>query len=82
MRNVPAYLTGFASDASSMMYPHIPTMVPPTMKYPLFLTLSEKWAVKMTTTNPVMLGGTVNSWAVVEVYPMPAMMEGRKREKL
>jgi hypothetical protein len=29
-----------------------------------------------------MFGGTVNSWAVVEVYPMPEIMDGRKRVKL
>lgn len=29
-----------------------------------------------------MFGGTVNSWAVVEVYPIPEIMDGRKRVKL
>lgn len=80
MKKVPAYLTGLESDARSMTYPHIPSIVPPTIKYPLLLNLSEKWDAKMTTTNPVMLGGAVNSWAVVDVYFMPVMMEGRKRE--
>ena len=66
-KNVPAYFTALRSDVKSMMYPQIPTTVPAAMKGPLTLTLSDRYAVKITTRNPSMLGGAVRSCAVVDL---------------
>jgi hypothetical protein len=35
-----------------------------------------------TVKKAAMFGGTVNSWAVVDVYPMPEIMDGRNKVKL
>ena len=52
----------------------------PAISGPLALTLSDRNDVASTMKNAAMLGGTVNNWAMVDVYPRPLMMVGRKRE--
>ena len=64
-KNVPAYRTAFVFATINIIYPHIPRTQPPMMKYPLFLSLSEAYAVPMTVRKAAMFGGTVKSCAVV-----------------
>lgn len=65
-----------------MTYPEIATMQPTAMIGPRALMRSERNEVARTKRKAAMLGGTVNSCAVVFVYPRPLMMVGKKREKL
>ncbi len=52
------------------------------MKGPRIFNLSDAIAVIKTKKNATMFGGTVKSWALVDVYPRSLMRVGRNSEKL
>jgi hypothetical protein len=60
----------------------MPKRDPPIKNGPRILNLSERDAVINTQQNATTFGGTVNSWALVDVYPNALMRVGRNSEKL
>ena len=79
-RNVPPYLTLLVFATSSMIYPVMASTHPTAMTGPRARILSEKAEVSRTRIADTTFGGTVKSWAVVDVYPNPLMIVGRKSE--
>ena len=82
MKNVPAYLTEFLSEANSIMYPTAAIRSPAAMKGPLILNLSIVQANARTVRNPKKFGATVYSCAMTVLVVKVLLIVGRKRLKL
>jgi hypothetical protein len=52
------------------------------MNGPRAFTWSDILVTNKTEKKAARLGGTVNSWALVDSYPNPLMIVGKNREKL